>query len=86
MPKKVARVGDSISHGGTITTGSSTKMTNNKKTARVGDTASCSKHGTVTIITGAGTTFADNKKVARVGDSLSCGATITTGSGDTDAE
>lgn len=81
--KKVARVGDRISHGGTILTGSANTLTNNKKTARVGDRATCSKHGSVVIVTGSSKVMTNNKKTARVGDSLSCGAKITTGSPNT---
>lgn len=48
--------------------------------ARVGDTASCPKHGTVTIVTGEPTTICGGKPLARVGDKTSCGAVITEGS------
>jgi len=78
----IARMGDSISHGGSITGGSGDTKANSIGVARVGDSATCSEHGSVTIVSGSSTVKVNGRAVARVGDSLSCGATITGGSGN----
>jgi uncharacterized Zn-binding protein involved in type VI secretion len=83
MKRKTARIGDLISHGGEIITGSPNRTINNRKTARVTDLASCVIHGTVSIVTGSPDTFSENLPVARIGDLCSCGAVIVTGSDDT---
>lgn len=75
----VARIGDGLSHGGSVTGGSPDVIADGAYVARIGDTADCAVHGPVTISTGSTVMFADGKGVARVGDSCSCGATITTG-------
>ena len=80
MPR-VARVGDPISHGGAIITGSPDHKDEGKPVARVGDSASCVKHGVVVIVAGSGPTTVNGRKLARVGDPLSCGAVISAGSG-----
>ena len=76
----VARIGDQISHGGSITQGSLTVFTNSIGVARLGDAVHCNIHGAQTISSASLTVFANSKGVARVGDSVSCGATITIGS------
>lgn len=81
----VARVGDTHSHGGTLLTGSNSVYADGNKVCRIGDTATCSEHGSVTIVTGSNKVFVDGIGIARIGDSLSCGATITTGSPAIDA-
>ncbi|MBT1070825.1 PAAR domain-containing protein [Pelotalea chapellei] len=53
---------------------------NGRPAARVGDSVSCSKHGTVSIVSGSQNTQHDGKSAARVGDKTSCGATILEGS------
>ena len=80
MPK-AARVGDSISHGGSIVGGSPDHFDEGKAVARIGDPAVCSQHGTVVITSGSGSTKVNGIPLARVGDSLSCGAVISSGSG-----
>lgn len=82
MPR-IARVGDAISHGGTITTGSPTSTCNGQKIARQGDSVRCSRHGNRVIIGGSSNMKCDGVPVARVGDTISCGAVITTGSSNT---
>lgn len=77
---KIMRVGDSGSHGGSITTGSANVSANGKQVARVGDTYNCPIHGANPITSGSSDTFANGKAVARVGDSTACGATLTGGS------
>ena len=76
----VARVGDAISHGGSITTGSAKVFADGFPVARIGDSANCSVHGAVVITDGSSNVFAEGLGVARIGDSLSCGATIVSGS------
>lgn len=82
MPQ-IARVGDAISHGGTIIGGSPTAMCNGKKIARQGDSVACSRHGTRFITGGSPNVKCDGIPVARVGDAISCGAVITIGSSNT---
>lgn len=79
MPK-VARIGDSISHGGVIITGSPDHWELNSPTARLTDLAVCSIHGIVSIVSSSEKTHINTLGVARIGDSLSCGAVITSGS------
>lgn len=78
----VARIGDAVSHGGSITGGSSNVRANGVGVARIGDPAFCAVHFVVTIVGGSTSVFANEQGVARVGDSLSCGATISSGSPD----
>jgi len=80
MMPKVARIGDTHSHGGTIITGSPDHFDQGKAVARIGDSAICVAHGTVTIVSGSGTTKVNGIPVARIGDSLSCGSAISSGS------
>lgn len=79
----VARVTDTISHGGAITSGSPTVFVNLLAVARLGDSATCDIHGSVTITSASVISLANSIGIARVGDSLSCGATITSGSPNT---
>lgn len=76
----VACIGDSISHGGNIITGSSDVFCNGIGVARRYDSVLCAQHGLQTIIGGSETVFADGRNLARIGDAISCGAVITTGS------
>jgi len=78
--KPVARLNDTIDHGGHITSGSPNALTNGLPTARVGDSAVCDIHGSVTIIEGSCITRTNGLPTARVGDKLSCGAKISSGS------
>ena len=75
----VARVGDAISHGGTITSGAARTLAEGQPVARQGDAVSCSEHGMQTITGGSGTVLVEGKPMARVGDAISCGATIIAG-------
>ena len=81
--QEIARVGDRISHGGEIVTGSNKCEVNNRPVARVGDTVECDIHGTQTIVAGSSNLVDENRDVARIGDLVSCGAVIVTGSEDT---
>jgi uncharacterized Zn-binding protein involved in type VI secretion len=76
----IARVGDSHSHGGTITSGAKKWSCNGAKIARVTDTALCPLHGTVTIKTGSPNWQCEGQPIARIGSLLSCDAVIETGS------
>ena len=80
MTTPVARIGDTISHGGTVTSGSSTWNCNGIPIARVTDTVNCTLHGVQTITTGSPTWKVNGLAMARVGSLCSCGATITSGS------
>jgi uncharacterized Zn-binding protein involved in type VI secretion len=82
MPQQ-ARVGDTISHGGTITRGSTDIIVSGLAAARQGDSVVCHAHGNQTITSGSPIVFVNGLAAARVGDSISCGATITSGSTDT---
>jgi uncharacterized Zn-binding protein involved in type VI secretion len=81
----LARVGDTISHGGSITTGASKTKCNGIAIARVGDHVTCSSHGAQTIATGSSTLIVEGKAAARQGDTITCGATISVGSSNTNA-
>lgn len=78
-----ARLGDTISHGGSIVQGSPKKSINGKPAARLGDACVCAIHGGVNISSASSTVSVDGKGQARIGDSVSCGATIVSGSPDT---
>jgi len=76
----VARIGDAISHGGVIITGSSNVMVNGLGVARLGDSVNCAIHGLRVISTASAITHANGLGVAREGDFVTCGAVIVTGS------
>ncbi|CAN7406994.1 PAAR domain-containing protein [Pseudoduganella sp. LjRoot289] len=69
-------LGDKLSHGGSVVEASPHSDSGGVGIARVGDKASCSKHGSVTIATGDATMLIDGKPAARHGDKTSCGATL----------
>jgi len=77
----VARQGDAISHGGTITGGATRTTVEGTPVARQGDAVSCAQHGPQTITGGSATVLVEGQPVARVGDAVSCGATIVSGAG-----
>ena len=76
----VARIGDPTSHGGQITSGSTSTKADGLGVARLGDTHLCPIHGGGSIISASTKHKADGLGIARVGDSISCGATISFGS------
>jgi uncharacterized Zn-binding protein involved in type VI secretion len=77
MPlEPVARVGDAISHGGTITAGSLVTLVDGVPVARVGDPVTCTSHGATTIATGSLVETDEGLPLARNGDATACGATI----------
>lgn len=81
-PLQVLRIGDELSHGGVITTGSLLSKSNGIPIAREGDLAVCESHGTVTIIATSIMDFDEGLAVAREGDTTSCGATLIPSSVD----
>jgi uncharacterized Zn-binding protein involved in type VI secretion len=83
VSQQVARIDDTISHGGVIIEGSATVVTNSRLTARLGDAVICNIHGLQKIVTASSTVFANSRGVARVGDLVSCGAVIVSGSPNT---
>jgi uncharacterized Zn-binding protein involved in type VI secretion len=82
MPQ-TATIGSLISHGGSVFTGSPTRLADGAAIARVGDLVACDQHGVQSIISGSESVILDGSNVARVGDGVSCGAFIITGSTDT---
>jgi uncharacterized Zn-binding protein involved in type VI secretion len=76
----IARVGDAISHGGSIIQGSDRCFANGRAIARLGDSVVCAIHGNQIIVSADDNVFVDGIAVARIGDSVSCGATIIEGS------
>lgn len=84
MPK-IARLGDTSSHGGTIIRGAGRTLVNGKPAARKGDMHSCPipGHGVTPITSGSSSVFIEGSPAARAGDSTGCGAVILSGSPDT---
>lgn len=78
MPE-CARIGDAISHGGSIVQGSDNVFAEKIGVARIGDAVWCAIHEAQVIVSGSGSVFTNGRGTARVGDMISCGATITTG-------
>lgn len=74
-----ARIGDSISHGGSIIQGSDNVFAEGSGVARIGDAVWCSIHELQHIVSGSSSVLTNGRGTARVGDSISCGATITSG-------
>jgi uncharacterized Zn-binding protein involved in type VI secretion len=74
MAGPLIRLGDNTSHGGAVIQASSHSDTGGVGIARMGDKASCPKHGTVSIVSGDASLIVDGKPAARYGDKTSCGA------------
>ncbi len=72
----IARLGDTGSHGGTITTSASKTKAEGQWIARVGDTYSCALHGPNPIVTGATKTKCEGAFIAFHGSLTQCGASI----------
>ena len=81
----IARIGDAISHGGSIIAGAGRTLAEGKSIARKGDSVLCSQHGMQTITGGSSAVIIEGKPVAHVGDAVSCGATIIGGAGSVQA-
>lgn len=69
-------VGDKLSHGGSVVTGSGETDIDGKPVSRIGDKAVCVVHGATTIVSGDATVIVDGNPVARHGDRTDCGATL----------
>lgn len=82
MPQ-AARIGDEISHGGSIVSGSENVVVEGSPQARLGDAVMCDIHDEQVIVTGSSTVFVNGRPAARVGDSISCDAVISTGAART---
>ena len=80
MRKRVARVGDPGSHGGSIVTGARTATAEKRPIARIGDVYACPVHGPNPIVEGSAAYSIERRRVARIGDRTACGAVITDGS------
>lgn len=87
MGSPVARLGDKSSHGGTIISSASRTYINGKLVARKGDLHSCpiKGHGVTPITSGSDSVLVEGQSLARIGDTVGCGATIATGSLDTES-
>ncbi len=83
--RPIARQTDSISHGGSITSGAAHTNCNGLPVARSGDAVNCAIHGAQTIGSGSSISLNEGSGVARLGDAISCGATITSGSPNSNA-
>lgn len=80
MPKGIAYIGSSSSHGGVIISSpSGESYANDQKIAVEGALHSCpiKDHGVTSIMPTTETIFHNDKKVIRQGDSAACGAVIT---------
>jgi uncharacterized Zn-binding protein involved in type VI secretion len=75
----VSRIGDEGSHGGTISTGSSTSMADGTFVCRNTDIYDCDIHGPNPIECSSSVTV-DGLAIAFIGAMTSCGASIVTGS------
>ncbi len=76
--KRVIRLGDPTSHGGTVVSASSTVDINGKPVARLGDSVTCPipGHGVVTIVEGDAAWTDSGRSVALQGHKTSCGAAL----------
>jgi uncharacterized Zn-binding protein involved in type VI secretion len=77
MPAPI-RLGDSTSHGGSVTSAVEKSNVMGKPLAVVGDTCSCPlpNHSNCTIVEGDPNWTIDGKPVALHGHKVSCGATL----------
>lgn len=76
--KRVIRLGDPTSHGGTVVSAASTSIINGKQVARLGDKVTCplKGHGVATIVEGDPAWLIDGIPVALEGHKTSCGASL----------
>ena len=79
MSGPLITLGDKTSHGGAVIEASQSSDSGGKGIARVGDKATCPKHGPNTIVSGDATLIVDGKPAARHGDKTACGATLIAG-------
>lgn len=83
MANPIARLGDTSSHGGAITTSAAHTVIEGQLVARVGDTLACPIHGANPIMTGSPKFSIEGKLVARSGSVTACGAVIIGGAAKT---
>ena len=87
MSNNISRLGDLSDHGGYIMSVTTTKTyCNGKLIARIGDLHSCPipGHGITQIISSSlSSVNVEGKNVATIGSKTGCGATIITGSNNT---
>lgn len=79
MARSFIVVGDRLSSGGSVLTGSPFTDIEGRPMARVGDRTTCTAHGPGTIITGDATLIVDGSAAARHGDRASCGCWLIAG-------
>jgi uncharacterized Zn-binding protein involved in type VI secretion len=73
----IATIGDRLSHGGRIITGSTTRKVHGKRVARMGDKCHCRIHGTTKISVVSGKMpKTDGRLTAHAGAKTKCGARI----------
>ncbi|MFM0068717.1 PAAR domain-containing protein [Paraburkholderia aspalathi] len=84
MSNPAARKGDSLAHGGSISTGSCDVFVNGIAAAYVGGSvADCDQHAAAqAVVVGSGSVFINGAAAALVSGKTSCGSAIVTGSGD----
>lgn len=81
MSNPAARLGDPISHGGSITSGSGTVFINGMPAAFVGGSGcSCSVHGGGSVTKGSSTVFIHGSPAAIATGKCGCGGDIANGS------
>jgi uncharacterized Zn-binding protein involved in type VI secretion len=87
MPALV-RLNDPSNHGGKMITATGNFTVNNKGGCVQGDMHQCpiNGHGTTPVTATTSKATSNGKGLLRVGDKAGCGATITTGSPDTDSD
>jgi uncharacterized Zn-binding protein involved in type VI secretion len=79
MAGPLIRLGDKTSHGGAVIEASQHSDSGGIGIARMGDKASCPKHGDSPIVSGDTTMIVDGKPAARHGDKTACGAVLIAG-------
>ena len=82
---KIVRIDDTSDHGGKMISASGRFTVNGKPVCVDGDIHECPirGHGNTPVSSSSKTTTG-GKSVVRVGDKAGCGATLVTGSGDTE--
>ncbi|TCR07264.1 PAAR domain-containing protein [Neorhizobium sp. JUb45] len=78
MPR-IARLGDSGTHGGSIISAASKWKCEGALIARRGDLYACPIHGTNPIVGGSSKWKCEDAEIARHGDATACGASIISG-------
>ncbi|MQY44502.1 PAAR domain-containing protein [Rhizobiales bacterium RZME27] len=78
MPR-IARLGDSGTHGGSIVSAASKWKCEGALIARKGDLYACPIHGTNPIVGGSSKWKCEDADIARHGDATACGATLISG-------